>query len=296
MPDSPQSLALKGAAQPPSRNLEGVLWMTLALVLATAVDVTVRLLGTRVPTVEVLFLRCALSPLLLLPAVLWYGWPSVRPRRPLFHALRAILFLSGLGGMYWTLPRMPYAAYTTFLQTEPLFVSILAVLILGERLSWQRAGASILGFAGVLMVFQPDFAAAFGVPAAMALATALVMGLVGVVVKRMSDSETTLGNLFWFGLIGAALTLPWAIAAWQPLEPREMLLIGFIALGATLCHGCIFKAFQAADAMVVAPVGYLSLPLGLGAAIIVFGEAPGATLWLGAAVILGACVWVARSR
>lgn len=270
--------------------------MTLALILSTTVDVTIRLLGTRVPTIEVLFLRCALSPLLLLPAAAVFGWPSIRPRRPLFHGLRAVLFLAGLGGMYWTLPRMPYAEYTTLVQTEALFIALLALLLLGERLTWQRGGATLVGFAGVLVVFRPDFAASFGLPAAVALATAFVMAMVAVVVKRMSFSETPLANLFWFGVIGGCLTAPWGLAVWQEPSLREWLMILAATIGATLCHGCIFRAFQAADAMVLAPVGYLGLPLGLAAAIVVFGEAPGANLWLGAGVILAACIWVTRVR
>jgi S-adenosylmethionine uptake transporter len=290
--DSPSSIA----AGQPARSLEGMLWMTAALLLGIAVDVAVRWLGRQVPTVQVLFLRCALSPLLMLPAILWLGPASLRPRRPLFHALRAVLFLIALAGMYWALPRMPYAAYTTLIQTEPLFIAALAVAILGERLTWPRAGASLLGFAGVLTVFRPDFASSFGPPAAVALLAALLFALTAVVVKRMSASEPPLANLFWFALIGAVLTMPWAVVEWRPLTPREMALIGFIALGATLCHGCVFRAFQAADAMVLAPVGYLSLPLGLMVAIVLFGESPASSLWLGAAVILAACVWVARSR
>ena len=270
--------------------------MTLALLLGTGVDVIIRVIGTGVPTVQILFLRCALSPLILLPAILWSGWRSVRPKRPLFHGLRAILFLGALGGMYWTLPRMPYAAYSTLIQTEPLFISALAVLILRERMTWQRIGAALLGFAGVLVVFRPDFAESFGLPAAVALATSLAMGFVAVLVKRMSASETPLSNLFWFAIVGAVLGAPAALASWQPLELWQSALLGAIALGATICHGCIFRAFQAADATVVAPVGYLGLPIGLLTAIVVFGESPPPSLWLGAVVILGACVWVARSR
>jgi drug/metabolite transporter (DMT)-like permease len=281
-------------AAPRSGTLEGVLWMAAALLLGTAVDVFVRVLGTGVPTLQILFLRCAFSPLILLPAILWRGPRAIRPRRPLFHALRAVLFLSALAGVYWTLPRMPYAAYTTLLQTEPLFISALAVLILGERVTLRRAGAAVLGFAGVLVVFRPDFQASYGTPAAVALATSLVMALVAVVVKRMSASETPLSNLFWFAVIGAAITAPAAVLQWQPLDGVQLALIVAIALGATLCHGCIFRAFQAADASAVAPVGYLGLPVGLLAAIVVFGETPGLSLWLGGAIILAACAWVAR--
>jgi drug/metabolite transporter (DMT)-like permease len=117
-----------------------------------------------------------------------------------------------------------------------------------------------------------------------------------VVVKRMAASETPLSNLFWFAVIGAAVTLPPAFVDWRPLGGQQMALIGAVALGATLCHGCIFRAFQAADASTVAPVGYLGLPIGLGAAILVFGEEPGPSLWLGGAIILAACIWVARGR
>jgi drug/metabolite transporter (DMT)-like permease len=279
-----------------SRTLEGMLWMAAALLLGTAVDVLIRIVGTGVPTVVTLFLRCALSPLILLPAIVWLGPGSIRARRPLFHAMRAVLFLSALGGVYWTLPRMPYAAYTTLLQTEPLFVSALAVVILGERLTWRRFGAAILGFIGVMVVFRPDFAASFGLPAAVALASSLMMALAAVVVKRMSASETSLSNLFWFAVIGALVMLPEAARQWQPLSAAEFAMIAAIALGATLCHGCIFRAFQAADASAVAPVGYLGLPIGLSAAILLFGEAPGPSLWLGGAIILAACIWVARGR
>jgi drug/metabolite transporter (DMT)-like permease len=112
----------------------------------------------------------------------------------------------------------------------------------------------------------------------------------------MSASETPLSNLFWFAVIGAAVTCPLALADWKPLSHVELAMILAITLGATACHGCIFKAFQAADASAVAPVGYLGLPIGLAAAILVFGEAPGPSVWLGGAIILAACAWVARGR
>jgi drug/metabolite transporter (DMT)-like permease len=181
--------------------------------------------------------------------------------------------------------------------TSPLWVVVLAPLVLGERLTAMRALAAVLGFVGVLIIAQP-WVGNLGPGVIAAAAAAIGFAGSAVFTRRLTRTESVTCILFWlttlqavFGLVCAGwdgdITLPsTATAPW-------LVLIGCAGL---LAHFCLTRALSLAPATVVIPIDFTRLPLIALIGYLVYGEAVGAEVYLGASIIIAANLLNLRSE
>ena len=214
-----------------SGNSRGALWMIASGLGFSIMAVGIKLLGDRLDSFQIAFFRVAIGLLAILPFVAAAPLAQLKTRHARVHMVRAIFGLAAMYCSYYAIARMPLADYTALSFTKPLFATVLAVLILGEIVRWRRWTATLLGFAGVLIMVRPG-AGAFQPAALAALADAFSIAFLITLVKRLPAQETPLSMLFYFGLFATALSIGPAIATWQwPMLYEWVLLIGVGALG-----------------------------------------------------------------
>jgi drug/metabolite transporter (DMT)-like permease len=287
----------------PNHPLKAIGLKLVSALLFAAMSALVRQLGDVAPVGQMVFFRSAFA---ILPVVLVYAIrgelsSAVRTGRPLGQLGRGLLSVCGMFTNFSSLTRLPLADATAISFASPLVTVALAAIILKERVRVYRWSAVAVGFAGVIVMLIPhlDFGRYAGIAGATAGAGALFAIIsaicnAGTVIqtRRLTQSETTSSIVFYFSLVCAiagALTLPFA---WHSPTARE--LAALIALGILggFAHILLTESYRYAAASVVAPFDYSSMLWALLLGYWLFGELPESLVYLGAAIVAGAGLFV----
>jgi drug/metabolite transporter (DMT)-like permease len=241
-----------------------------------------------------------------------FGWLALRgqlrtgliARRPISHVWRGLVGTSAMAFGFAGLGLLPLPEATALRFAQPIFVVVLAALMLGERIRLFRTTAVLVGLAGVIVVLSPrlgGFAelstdtAALG--ALFCLLSAALAALAHVFIRKMVATESTSAIVFWFTITSTTLsllTLPFGWV-WPSAQVAGLLVL------AGLCGGTgqilLTSAYRCAPASVVAPFDYASMLLALLIGYFIFSEVPTATMLTGAAIVMasgGAIIWRER--
>jgi len=275
----------------------------ISALLFAAMSALVRQLGDVAPVGQMVFFRSAFA---ILPVVVIYAIrgelaTAVRTNRPLGQLGRGLLSVCGMFTNFSSLTRLPLADATAISFASPLITVALAAVVLKERVRIYRWSAVSIGFVGVIVMLIPHFdisayAGAGGAVAAVGSIFAITSAFcnAGTVIqtRRLTQTETTSSIVFYFSLVCAiagALTLPFA---WHSPNAHE--LAGLVALGILggLAHIFLTESYRFAPASVVAPFDYSSLLWALLLGYWLFGELPDTLVYVGAAIVTAAGLFV----
>ncbi|MEM1315583.1 MAG: DMT family transporter, partial [Pseudomonadota bacterium] len=197
------------------------------------------------------------------------------------------------------LRRMPLADAIAIFFVEPLILTALSAALLGEKVGWRRWTACAVGFAGVLLVVRPNFAAA-GPAALFPLGTALFFAFYLILTRRLSPRTDAIPMQLLAGLSGAAvigLALILGEGSGTDFDPRwpegrEWAFLLGLGVFSTVSHLCVVLSLRHAPASVVAPVQYLELATAALYGWAVFGDLPAPMAWLGMTIVAGSGLYV----
>ena len=171
--------------------------MALAMLLLTIGDAMTKWVGGRLPVGQIIFFRrCSSSyrrfSLFLLPA----GWRRSRSWTGAAWGLRALFYLSATAAIATSMVLLPLADAVALLFAGPLFVTALAIPMLGEHIGWRRWAAVLTGFAGVLIMLRPT-PDAIHLLAIVPIFAALLSALRDVTTRGISATESSNAIMFW---------------------------------------------------------------------------------------------------
>lgn len=198
---------------------------------------------------------------------------------------RSVVLLGSTVANFIALALMPLADVASIIFIAPIFVALLGVLMLKERVSPWRWALIGLGFLGAMIIIQPGGSGTFSLGALMALACALCYTFYQITTRIVREAEPYV-SLLYGGLVGTAvisLVVPFYWQAPSATEWLQLILIG--SLGAS-GHLLVIMALQRAEASKVAPFTYVQLIWAMLASLVIFGDVPGIATLVGAAVIV----------
>lgn len=294
-------MAAEGAArrEDGDRLLPAVGWLLADMGLVLCVVVTVKALDGAFPAVQVVFLRCLVGLALISPIIARLGRAGLRTHQPGLQVLRVGLNAVALTANFHAVASLPLATATTINFTRPFMLVVLAVLLLGERPGAARWLATGIGFAGVMVIAQPWSAGLAVDPGLLSALLSAAAGSGAVIAMRRSAAESPLVLMVWYTAGMAALTALPAVLLWEPVGTEHLPALLAIGAGAQLGQYCFIRAHRSARVASLAPLGYLSLVLSVGAGWLLFGEVPTTAAFAGMAVIVAGSVGVtvlARDR
>lgn len=265
-------------------NARGAVWTLCAAFLFSLMALLVKLLGNRLDSFQIAFFRAAFGLLGILPFALMAGAACWQTRRLPLHFLRGSIGMLAMFCGFYALTHLPLADAVALSFTKPLFLIVLATILLGEKIRARRITATAAGFIGVLIMLRPG---AEPDPAALvALGGALCVAFVVVTVKKLVQTERPVTVMFYFGLISTAIAaIPAALVWQQPTAGELAALIAIGLLGAT-AQSCMIRGYQVAEAMAVASLDYTRLIYAGLFSILIFHEVPDLWSVLGAAIIV----------
>ncbi len=272
-------------------SFKAALWMSAAIFSFITMSVAGRAVQSELDTFELMFWRSltGLAIVSMIVLALRRRDPvRLRPTRPGLQALRHVVHFAGQNLWFYALMLIPLAQLVALEFTMPIWVALLAPLLLGEHFTRQRLVVAALGFAGVLLVAQPGFQT-FGTGHMAAMGAALGFALNIILTKQIMRQDSVLCVLFWMslsqGLMALVLSL-WGGFTWPSSAIWGwILLVGITGLSA---HFALNSALALAPATTVAPMEFARLPLIALVGLWLFDEPLDSLVFLGAAVIFGA--------
>lgn len=274
-------------------NARGAAWILVSCLFFSSMAAIVKLLGSRLDSLQLSFFRALFGFLSILPFVAWTGFGVVRSARLRLHVSRGLMGGVGMLAGFYAITHLPLAEATAIGFTKPLFMVVLAALVLGEVVRARRWSATAVGFIGVLIMVRPG-SAALEVAALVGLIGALAAATVSLLIKRLSATEAPLTILFWLGVVTTAMTLPLALAVWRQPTLPELTLMAVAAGLASLAQVCMIRGFRIGEASALAPFDYARLPVAAGFGFLLFAEVPDAVAIAGAALIVASTLYIAR--
>lgn len=287
-----EALQTAWLAQP--GNLRGAVWMTISACGFTCNNALIKALyGQGLDPFQVALARSVFALVALLPLLYSTGFGVLRTKYPGIHFLRGLF---GGGAMlcgFYAVTQLPLAEMTALSFTTPLFMIVLAVVLLREPVRWRRWTATVVGFIGVLIMVRPG-AEAFDPAAIVALGMAFGIAMAVTLLKRLPPGESHIAMLFYFCIVAIAMAAVPAALVWQDASLVQwllMALVGFLGVGS---QGLLIRAFRAGEATFVAPFDYSKILVAGILGFFLFGEVPDALGLTGAAVIIASTVYIAR--
>ncbi|NKB21746.1 MAG: EamA family transporter [Alphaproteobacteria bacterium] len=272
----------------------GAIWMCFACASFATMALTIRLLSTDIPPLEIGFFRAFFSFLLMVPYAIRTG-PSIWKSKN--HKAFMARGVTGAGFVMFFFPGvalMEIADAQALTFTTPLFGMMLAMLFLGERFRVNRVLALAVGFAGALIIIRPGFQE-ISLGAILVLCSALSASGSGTLMKYATRSDAPDKVVFFHAIYMTPIIFIGALFDWQWPNLWELFVLIVIAALATLNQRFLGRAFAATDATAVFPFIFMRLPFGAALGFAVFQEIPDLWVWLGGAVIFGAALYLARS-
>ncbi|MBP1804334.1 DMT family transporter [Rubellimicrobium aerolatum] len=263
-------------------------WMAGAIAAFSLLAVAGREVSPEFDTFEIMLWRSGFGLLVVTALMVARGrLADARPRRLAVHGARNLIHFAGQNLWFHALAVLPLAQVFALEFTSPLWVLLLAPLLLGERLTRRGLLAGAVGFLGVLLVARPGVVAISPGLLAAALC-AVCFALTSIVTKRLTRTEPVTAILFWLCLIQLGLSLLVTARDGVVPVPGPDLLpwFGVIGIAGLAAHWCLTSALSAAPASVVMPLDFLRLPVIAVVGWAAYGEALDPLLFLGAGLIL----------
>lgn len=262
----------------------GLVIAVIAMFLFSLTHTSVRLMSDTMTAFQIVFWRMLLSMAMLMPWYAWQGFGLLKTRRPGMHALRAAVNCGGMLLWFFAIAVVPLGKAVAIHFVLPIFVMVLAVIVLRERVGTRRMSAALVGFGGVLLVLRPN---EFGIgwPEIMILGSALCYATTVIFLKYMVKSETPLALTFYTNFFILLFTIPPTIWFWVPPSVDDIFPILAIGVTGTFAPLLYTTALRIADASIIAATDFLRLPITAGLAFALFGEVPVIWVWIGGGII-----------
>ena len=266
------------------------LWMIGAIVSFSAMAVAGRELASDLDTFEMMTYRSVIGVVIVLAAATMRGrLGEITSDHLGHHAIRNIAHFAGQNLWLASLSLIPLAQVFALEFTSPLWVILLAPLLLGERFSMRKLGVVVCGFAGILVIAQPGVTPV-SLGTFTAAGAAVCFALTGILTKQLTRHASVTCILFYLTVMQLVFGLVCAGYDGDIALPTLATLPGIvvIGLGGLAAHFCITTAMTLAPATVVLPVDFARLPVIAMVGMLVYDEPIKLSVFLGALLIFGA--------
>lgn len=282
----------------------GIVFMLLACALFSFMSVLIKMLAGRVPFQEQMFFRSAFAlPVVALIVLRRTGFTSgfatvLRTRRFKGHLLRATTGVGATACSFYALTVLPLAEHQALTNATPLFVTLLSIPILGEKVGLHRAGAVLAGFVGILIIAfgQGAFTDDYGGAARLGIIAAMTHGgfsaVTTLLVRSLSDTEASTTIVMWQSLLMTGVTAVLLPFFWVTPSLHDLLLLVAIGTLGGVAQTLLTEAWASAQVSALAPYSYSSLLWAVLFGFVIFGDAPSLWTLAGATAIVAASLYI----
>ena len=282
-----------------SPSLHAIAFMLLGMLCFSAMNTAIRYMAGSMPSFQLVFLRNVFSLLIII------GWQMARIRaiprfttqRLFSHFWRATAGICAMEAWFYSLTLLPLTLATALSFTTPIFSTIIAICLLGEKAGLRRWSAIMVGFVGMLIILRPG-TDAMSTDALFVIFSSIMMGIAGTLVKSLTRTEPPETIVFFMALFmvpwsALPVFLPWG-SGWHDVTGFQLEIVFIIALLSTIAHLFLARAMMRADLVMLMPFDFTRLIFTAVFAWFLFDETLDGPTFLGALLIVGSTVYIAH--
>lgn len=258
-----------------------------------AMSAMIRPASVGLDALEVVFFRNLIGLVFIAPILLRTRLTVLRTTRLPLHFARALCFLCGMTVWFIAIPHIALVDAISLYFTSPLFITILAALVLKEVVRARRWTAVVVGLCGALVILRPGLQDV-SVAALLVLVNAAFWSCSAIIVRVLSRTERATTIISHMFLWVTPLSLIPALFVWREPSLEALAWIAGVSASSAFGHWCLARAFTTAEASFIMPFDYTQLPFGALIGYFAFGEIPDAWTFVGAGIIAGAAIYIAH--
>jgi len=268
------------------------LLMVLAVFCFSLLNAGAKMLEGSYPTLQIIvFARLLAVPMAIWLAIRAGGLQILKTRRPVTHIARGLFALGSMATFIYALGHMTISKAISINFAAPLFVAMLAALLLGEKVGPRRWAAIAVGFVGVLIIVRPDDGS-MDLASLMAVASAVCYAGTIILTRRLALTDPSAALLFYFGLMVSflpALALPFV---WVTPTGDAIWQFAVVAITGTLAWYLMAEAYRHGDASLIVPLDYTGLIFSVAVDLAIFSILPAWPTFVGGALIVAANLFI----
>lgn len=266
--------------------------MCLSTVAFSIMHGLVRFVSEVLPPFQIAFFRNVFGLAFLLPLLMRSRFAVLRTKQIGLHALRGVINMAAMLMFFTALSISPIAKVTALGFTAPIFMAILAVLVLGERFRIYRWSAIFLGFVGMLIILRPGLVA-IDTGALLVTGSAALWAVAMIIIKIQSRTESSLTIVAYMGIFLGVFSIAPALWVWQPFGLKTLGLMVLIGLFGSIAQMAISQSLKETDPTALMPFDFLKLIWTAMIGAWFFAEIPDIYTWIGATVIFLSGLFIA---
>ncbi|MBO0675881.1 DMT family transporter [Mycolicibacterium sp. S2-37] len=279
----------------PENLVLGAALTTVAFLCVAMVGAIAKISGQYTSTGVLLLAQNALCLAVILPLAARSGWPLMRTQRIGMHLLRAVTGTGCWYALFFAITQIPLANATLLTYSAPLWMPLIAGLVTRNRVAAPTWLGAVIGFAGVVLVLQPQHQS-FGVGAGAALAGAVLLAVAMMSVRWLGATEPVTRILFYYFLLSTVLSVPVAIAGWEPVPTQVWVWLAALGVAQLLSQLLIVVAYRYAPAEKVGPFIYSVIVFTALIDWIVWHHPPTLFMYLGMVLVIGGGLVAVRAK
>lgn len=276
-----------------NRSLIGIGLMLTAMAVLPFLDAIAKYLGQQgLPVMQIVWARLFFGAILTMPFALKLAGPrGLVPNMPVVHAVRASFMIAATGFFFAALHYQSIADTLAIFFVQPLVITLLSPWVLGEKVGLRRWVAVVIGFIGTLIIIRPGLQVLTpGVPLALGSGTCLAIYL--LMTRRISGSAPAMVTTFYTSLMGAIIMSAIVVFVWQTPTPAQW---GFFVLLSAIANGghyLIIRAYDHAEASLLAPLAYSEMIMATFVGWYFFGDFPDLWTFVGVAILIACAIYI----
>ena len=272
--------------------MRGIVLMCLSTIAFSIMHGLVRFVSEVLPPFQIAFFRNIFGLAFLLPLLMRSRFAILRTKQIGLHALRGVINMAAMLMFFTALAISPIAKVTALGFTAPIFMAILAVLVLGERFRIYRWSAIFLGFVGMLIILRPGLVA-IDTGALLVIGSAALWAVAMIIIKIQSRTESSLTIVAYMGIFLGVFSIAPAVWVWQPFGLQTLGFMVLIGLFGSVAQMAISESLKETDSTALMPFDFLKLIWTAMIGVWFFSEIPDIYTWIGATVIFLSGLFIA---
>lgn len=295
----------------------GIAFVLVGMAAISINDMLIKQLSGNYPLHQIVFTRSAIGLIFSLMLVqMEGGWTILKTSQPVAHLVRCLFVVISNMSFFVALAVIPLADATALFFAAPLFITVLSIPILGEKVGALRIGAVLVGFAGVLVMQRPwasaDTLDASRIVLMLPVIAALTYAVMQLMTRKLGATSKASAlsvyiqvmfivvSIGFFLVAGdgrfaqgsASPSITFLLRAWVwPASDDWTLQIG-LGLNSAIIGYCLAQAYRLSDAATVAPFEYALLPMAVFWGWLLWAELPDLEVWVGMALIVASGLFV----
>ena len=252
---------------------------------------SVKYLSEDLHPITICFYRCVIGLILISPFMIKNNFQALKSKNIKLQFSRSMINIVSMICWFTAIGMMHFEKAAALGFTTPLFTTILAIIILKEKIRFHRTAALIIGFIGILVIVRPGYVPLeFG--AVLLLFSAFTFSFVLIIIKKLSAIDSSQTIIFYHMLFSTPVFFILSLFYWQTINLNQLLIFTFMATSGLLSHWCLAQAFKLSDTTFVMPLQFTKLIWASLIGLYIFAEKPDFLTWVGGIIIFISVVYI----